>query len=143
MVSIAKTRSMFVLLIVGLTIGVIAGCTDHDKELDKMYGLDVPGNPFVDYSTDLRAAMGSLRNNNPADAAEMLSAYTAVDFPGSEDVFTEMKTKLDALAAGNALEGGKKPTSSEVQALLKKLIDLSKPKSPAAPVTPAAPAATK
>ncbi|MCC7336610.1 MAG: hypothetical protein IT422_16080 [Pirellulaceae bacterium] len=138
MVPIAKTRFTLLLLVVGLMIGVIAGCTDHDKELDKMYGLDVPGNPFVDYSVDLRAAMGSLRNDNPADAAEMLSAYTEADFPGGEDVFTEMKTKLDALVSGKALEGGKKPTTSEVQALLKKLIDLSRPKPPAAPAEPAA-----
>lgn len=87
---------------------------------------------------NLRAAMGSLRNDNPADAAEMLSAYTEADFPGGEDVFTEMKTKLDALVSGKALDGGKKPTTSEVQALLKKLINLSRPKPPAAPAESAA-----
>ncbi len=134
MVAIANPRSTFLLLFLYLTIGLNAGCSDHDKELEKMYGLDVPGNPFVDYSSDLRAAMGSLRNGNPADAAEMLSGYTTADFPGSEAVFSEMKTKLEALAKGKTLEGGKKPTTSEVQDLLKKLIALSKPKPPETPV---------
>ena len=121
-------RPVVLLLFCSLVASALVGCRDHDKELEKQYGLDVPGNPYVDYSSDLRAAVGSLRNGNPKDAEEMLSAYTAADFPGGEDVFTEMKSKLDILAGKASEEAGAKATVSEVQALLEKLIDLDRAK---------------
>ncbi len=121
-------RSVALFFVCGLVASSLAGCRDRAKELEKQYGLDVPGNPYVDYSLDLRAALGSLRNGNTADAEEQLSAYTAADFPGGEEIFTEMKSKLDVLAGKTPAGEGGKPTVSEVQALLKKLIDLDKTK---------------
>ncbi|MEZ6150289.1 MAG: DUF1559 domain-containing protein [Pirellulaceae bacterium] len=98
MVPIAKTRFTLLLLVVGLMIGVIAGCTDHDKELDKMYGLDVPGNPFVDYSPACCTVNAS--EVSPARARVIMIAATAT---ANDSMVSDTTTPVGALTPNGDL----------------------------------------
>ncbi len=95
--------------------------------MEAQFGLDVPGNPYVDYSVDLQAALGQLRDGgSAASAAEMMSGYTVKDDPNSPELFLDMQSKVSAFASGKALEDGTKPTISQVRDSIKALMAAEK-----------------